>query len=248
MIDLAAIGIPGGIILTGVLLVLLRDWRFTVPALLAQYLLVGLLVGGSVPADTRLLGFDLSSSTLLQVVTGLTVAGLFATTSLRLERARGIVSDYEAELDEFALAALRRRQRLAVRAAAENTSRRAVVLDYLLPSTALLISGIAAYALSAAYPVSVRGEGLVNFSFYWVILCGVFVLVLARDIIKLSEGLLVTLNGLSLLLAALATRGGLLVEGLTAAITIGLAAALSYLWVAMYERRRSLSLEVLRDE
>lgn len=242
--------VPIGIILTGVLLVLLREWRLTVPALLAQYVLVGILIAGSVPADTRLAGFSLNSTTLLQAVTGATVAILFAITSLRLERAQTVVTDFEAELDEFQLAALRRQQRRAMRAQAEaSSSRRGRVLDMLLPITALVIAGIASLALSSTYRISVRGEQLVDFSFYWVILCGLFALVLARDIIKLSEGLLVTLNGLGLLLAALATRGGLLVEGTRAAVTIGLAVGLCYLWVALYERRRTLALdEVLGDD
>lgn len=240
--------IGAGLILTGVLLVLLRDWRLTVPALFAQYLLLGLLISSALPADTRI-GVDLNSGGLIEATTGLTVALLFASTARVIERNTATTQTYgDQPLDEFQQAALRRQQRRVARAAAEEReSRRAVVGEYLLPFAALLICIPAAYALSLVYPF---GQSALNdFSFYWVVLCGLFALLLARDLIKVSIGLLVVLNGLGLLFANLGQRSGLFVAGALAAVTIGLATALSYLWLTLYSRVRSLSLdEVLRGE
>ncbi len=237
-----------GLIITGVLLVLLRDWRLLVPALLAQYLLLGLLIGNALPTDTHIL-VDLSSAALIEATTGLTVALLFAATARTIERTDLTAATYSGqELDEFQQAALRRQQRRAARVSAEaRASRRAVVGEYLLPVAALLICGPAAYALSQVYPIG--GDSLTNFSFYWVILTGLFTLLLARDIIKVSVGLMVVLNSFSLLLAGLGQRSGLLIEGAQAAVTIGLATALSYLWLTLYSRLRSLNLdEVLHSD
>lgn len=240
--------IAAGLILTGVLLVLLRDWRLTVPALFAQYLLLGLLISNTLPADTRI-GVDLNSGGLIEATTGLTIALLFAFTARSIDRSAATTETYgDQALDEFQEAALRRQQRRVARAAAEErASRRAVVGEYLLPVAALLICIPAAYALSLVYPFG--QSALDDFSFYWVILAGLFTLLLARDLIKVSIGLLVALNGLGLLFASLGQRSGLLAEGTLAAVTIGLATALSYLWLTLYSRVRTLSLdEVLRGD
>jgi hypothetical protein len=240
--------IAAGLILTGVLLVLLRTWRLTVPALFAQYLLLGLLISITLPADIRL-GVDLNSAALIEMATGLTVALLFFITARTVVGSELTAQTYAGqELDEFQQAALRRQQRRVARAATEvRANRRAVVGEYLLPAAALLICITAAYSLSQLYPL---GQSLLNdFSFYWVVLCGLFTLLLAHDLIKISLGLMALLNGLGLLLASLGQRPSLLVEGAQAAVTIGLATAFSYLWLTLHSRLRSLNLdEVLRGD
>ena len=240
--------IATGLIITGVLLVLLRDWRLTIPALLVQYLLLGLLISISLPTDLRL-GLDLNSDALIEAATGLTVTLLFFVTARATARSQVTAQTYAGqELDEFQQAALRRQQRRVARnAAAASANRRAVVSEYLLPVAALLICATTAYALSQLYPL---GQSLLDdFSFYWVVLCGLFTLLLAHDLIKISLGLMALLNGLSLLLASLGQRPGLLLEGTQAAVTIGLATALSYLWLTLHSRLRSLNLdEVLRGD
>lgn len=240
--------LAGGLILTGVLLVVLREWRFTVPALFAQYVLLGLLIGSVLPADLQL-GGGLNSAGLIEVVTGLTVTLTFVFTARAVERSEITAQSYSGvQLDEFQQAALRRQQRRVQRVAQEaQADRRAAAAEYVLPIIALLISAAAAYALSQIYPIG--QSGLNDFSFYWVVLCGLFTVMLARDLIKVSIGLMSTLNGLSLLLASLGQSSGLLVEGTLAAVTIGLATALSYLWLTLYARVRTLSLdEVLRGD
>ncbi|PZS05568.1 MAG: hypothetical protein DLM69_00825 [Candidatus Chloroheliales bacterium] len=240
--------IAAGLILTGVLLVLLRDWRITVAALFAQYLLLGLLISITLPADLHL-GADLNSAALIEAATGLTVTLLFSITARMVVGGELTADTYAGqELDEFQQAALRRQRRRVTRDAVQaRANRRAIVGEYLLPTAALLICATAAYSLSQLYPL---GRSPINdFSFYWVVLCGLFTLLLARDLIKISIGLLVLLNGLGLLLASLGQRPGLLVEGTQAAVTIGLATALSYLWLSLHARLHSLNLdEVLRGD
>lgn len=238
----------GGLILTSVLLVVLREWRFTVPALFAQFVLLGLLIGSVLPADLPL-GVGMNSAGIIELVTGLTVTLIFVITARAMERSEITAQSYSGQqLDEFQQAALRRQQRRAQRVEEEaQADRRAVAAEYVLPIIALLICAAAAYALSQIYPIG--QDGLNDFSFYWVVLCGLFTVMLARDLIKVSIGLLSSLNGLGLLLASLGQRSGLLVEGTLAAVTIGLATALSYLWLTLYARVRSLNLdEVLRGE
>ncbi|MGC8874007.1 MAG: hypothetical protein ACP5SI_06105 [Chloroflexia bacterium] len=216
-----------GILVCGALMVIFRDWRITLPALLALYLLLGLLFSRFpfVPQDIALGRLRLSSFGLVKVVTGLAVVAILALTAVSRRWIR--LPEGEHPADEVLAARLRwaaRRLRPA------RIGLRERLAAYLLPSSTLALLIAVTYTLAILYPL-VRTPVLaehplwfyVDLSWYWLALCGLFNVLFAQEVQEVCIGLLLCMASADLLYTTLSRSVGLLAIGLLSTVSILLA-------------------------
>src|SRR5690349_9712611 len=99
-----------GIALSGGIILLLRDWRVTFPALLLNYVFVALFLAQPqfISTSLQLGGVAISAIVLVKLITGAAVTAILTITALTFSREYGL-----EELDEFSLTELRRAARRA---------------------------------------------------------------------------------------------------------------------------------------
>lgn len=103
------------------------------------------------------------------------------------------------------------------------------VMDQVWLWAVVILGGVAGFGLAVAYPFGARGPDML--AFYWILLAGALALVIdgARSPVKLAVGLLALLNGITLIVYALALPApGISATGLLALSRIGMAALLAY--------------------
>ncbi len=239
-----------GILLCGGLMVVFRDWRVTLPALLAVYLILGLLFSRLpfVPQDVALGPLHLSFFGLAKVVTGLVVVGILALTAL--SRRWIHLPDGASSTDEVLAARLRWAAR-RVRTVPPGLRER--LAAYLLPTSTLAVLIAVTYTFAILYPV-VRTPALpanplwfyVDLSWYWLALCGLFNVLFAQEVQEVCIGLLLCIVSADLLYTTLSRSVGLLAIGLLSTVSILLAlgsALLSVLFFLRLQRWRLPSAE-----
>jgi len=227
---LVGIGISGGLIL------LLRDWRLTVPALLINYACIAAFLAQQqfLAADLVISGVELSSTVLVKVITGFATTSILAITALTFSR------EYNQEnLDEFSLAELRRAARRAQR---ERASQPFHLGDYVVPFWSLVLAGIASLALPRLYPI---GSYEVDFVWYWLGFTGLFTLVTANDMLKIGLGLLLIAGSIDMLYTAISRTVQIFPLAMLSLMTIVLALAIAYLSGLLFSRLKTLELNEL---
>src|SRR5262245_49075975 len=117
---LIGIGLSAGLVL------LLRDWRGTFPAILTNYVCLALFLAQQqfLPSDLRLGDYMLSTVVLVKLITGFAVTAILVVTALTFSRDYGLEN-----LDAFGLAELRRAARAAQRQRASQPFR---LSDYVI--------------------------------------------------------------------------------------------------------------------
>lgn len=228
--------------LTAAVILLFRDWRITFPALLINYLALGLFLAqqGFVGPDLELPGLPLSSLVLVKLITGLAVTLILAITALTFSRDYGLES-----LDEFGLSELRRAARAAQR---QRASQPLQLGDYVIPFWAGVLGLLASLALPWIYPIGPSLE--VDFAWYWLGLTGLLTVATAGDLLKIGLGLLLCVSSIDLLYTALVSTpaaSGLKVVPLSllSLFNILLALAVAYLSGLLYGRLKTLELSEL---
>jgi len=226
-----------GIALSGGIILLLRDWRVTFPALLLSYIFVALFLAQQqfLAPDLRLNTFAVSATVLVKLISGIAATTILAITALTFSREYGL-----EELDEFSLAELRRAARRAQRQRAAEPFRFA---NYVVAFWALVLAALAALALPRLYPIGRSYE--VDFAWYWLGLTGLFTLVVAGDLLKIGLGLLLCASSIDLLYTAIATTVQVFPVALLSLMTIILALAVAYLSGLLYGRLKTLELNEL---
>lgn len=225
-----------GIAISSGLVLLLRDWRLTFPALLCNYLLIVAFLTQQqfVRPDIQIGDLALSTTVLVKLLTGIAAVTILTITALTFSR------EYNLEdLDEFSLAELRRAARRAQRA---NASAGLRMADYVLPFWSLVLVALASLALPRLYPI---GTYETDFVWYWLGLTGLFTLVTATDTLKTGLGLLLCAGSIDLLYTALASSVQIFPLGLLSLMTIVLALMVAYLSGLMYGRLKTLDLSEL---
>lgn len=228
MLNIPVIGI--GLCCAAILL--LRDWRFTVSALLLNYLcLAWFFTQQQFIAPDLVLGpLQLSTTVLVKVITGVAAALILAITGLTFSR------EYNTEdLDEFSLAELRRAARRA-----QRSSEPFRISDYVVPFWSLLLAIIAAMLLPQLYPIA--NTYATNFAWYWLGLTGMFTLVGASDLLKIGLGLLLCVASIDVLYTAVASQVQVFPLAMLSMLTIVLALAIAYLSGLLYGRLKTLDL------
>jgi hypothetical protein len=226
-----------GIALSGALILLLRDWRVTFPALLSNYAFVALFLAQQqfIKPDLQLGGRAISTTVLVKLVTGIAATAILTITALTFSR------EYNLEdLDEFSLTELRRAARRAQRQRAAEPFR---FTNYVVSFWALVLAALAALALPRLYPIG--QSPAVDFAWYWLGLAGLFTLVTAGDLLKIGLGLLLCASSVDLLYTALASTVQVFPLALLSLVTIVLALAVAYLCGLLYGRLKTLELNEL---
>lgn len=221
--------------LAGAVVLLLRDWRLTIPALLVNYICVAWFLTQQqfITPDLALGTTKISTTVLVKLITGLAASLILAITALTFSR------EYNLEdLDEFSLAELRRAARRAQRV---NEPFR--LSDYVVPFWSLVLAAIAALLLPRLYPI---GRNVtVDFAWYWLGLIGLFTLVTASDLLKVGLGLLLCVESIDILYTAVANRVQVFPIAMLSLLTIVLALAVAYLSGLLYGRLKTLDLSEL---
>lgn len=225
---------------SGVIL-LLRDWRITVPALLFTYGGIALFLWQSpLLVPDLLIEQSLTRIVFVKLITGIGVTLILLITGLTFAQDYGL-----EDLDEFGLSELRRAARAAQRQRA-STPRR--LSEYAVPLLLLVLVLLTSLALPRIYPIAPLLE--VDFVWYWLGLTGLFTLVTANTLLKIGLGLLLSLASMDFLYTAVLstpqTRGvGLVPLLLLSLVTILLALAIAYLSGLLYGRMKTLDLAAL---
>jgi hypothetical protein len=224
------------IALTGGLILLLRDWRLTVPALLLAYVGIALFLAQQqfIRPDLQLGSIAISSLVVIKLITGLSAAVILAITALTFSR------EYNLEdLDEFSLSELRRAARRAQQQRASQPFR---VADYIVPFWSLVLALLASLALPRLYPI---GTNEIDFVWYWLGLIGLFTMVSAGDMLKVGLGLLLCIESIALLYIAVAQAVQVIPLALLSLTTLVLALMVAYLSGLLYGRLKTLELNEL---
>jgi len=231
-----------GIGVTAAVVLLFRDWRLTVAALLLNYLASALFLAEQqfVPPDLAFLGRAISSLVLVKVITGFAVTMILGVTALTFEGEYGLES-----LDEFGLAELRRAARVAQRQQANAPFQ---LSDYVLPFWAGVLALLASLTLPRVYPIAPTEAS--DFAWYWLALTGLLTLATASDLLKVGLGLLLCVSSIDLLYTAVVSApqaSGLNVVpvALLSLFNILLALAIAYLSGLLYGRLKTLELSEL---
>jgi hypothetical protein len=233
---LIAIGVTAAVVL------LFRDWRVTFPALLVNAIALAFFVAEQrfVAPDLGLLGLEISTLTLVKLVTGVAVTLILTITALTFSREYGLES-----LDEFGLSELRRAARAAQRQRASTPFQ---LSDYVVPFWAGVLALLASLALPRIYPIG--PSEAVDFVWYWLTLTGLLTIATASDLLKIGLGLLLCASAIDLLYTAVVSTpeaSGLNVVplALLSLFNVLLALAVAYLAGLLYGRLKTLELNEL---
>jgi hypothetical protein len=188
-------------LITGSTLVLIRDWRASVGALLFQYLTMGFVLA-------RLVRPEIAFVKVL--------VGLFICLMLYIS-ARQASWRHRLTFASHGLRAVWGTRTIAGRVFPPGRAFRLMVL---------LLIAVTAISLAQTYPIS-NLVSTVSIAVYWLILIGLILLVLTEDPLKIGQGLLTAITGFELWYTTL--EGSLLVVGLWGVVNLLLALAVGYL-------------------
>jgi len=225
-----------GLAVSSGIVILLRDWRITIPAMLINYLSVAWFLAQQqfITPDLTVGELTLSTTIVVKIITGFAASAILGITAVTFSR------EYNLEdLDEFSLAELRRAARRAQRQRASEPFRLA---DYVVPFWALVLAALASVALPRLYPI---GSQTIDFAWYWLGLTGLFTIVLAGDTLKIGLGLLLVVSSIDLVYTAIASTVQVFPLALLSLTTIVLSLSVAYLSGLMYGRLKTLDLGVL---
>jgi len=187
--------------LTGGVLILLRDWRASVMALLAQYLAMGLVLA-------RLVRPEVAMAKVL--------VGLFICLMLYLSASQASWRRQQTFTQHGPRALLAQRNLTGGVFPSGRTFR----------LMAMLLLSVTTFSLAQTYPIS-NLPLIVSIAIYWLTLAGLLILILTEEPLKIGQGLLTTITGFELWYTTL--EESLLVVGLWGAVNLLLALAIGYL-------------------
>jgi uncharacterized MnhB-related membrane protein len=195
-----------GLVITASLIVVVRDWRFSLAALAVQYVLVGLLL-------TRLIQPQVALTKVL--IGALVCIVLYLTGRLASTGEEEQTSEQEAAGDG----------RSPLRAIGGGSS----LADFTFRFLAALFVGLAVYSLSKRYPLP-EVPSDIGFACYWLASLGLLVLMLTDEPVKAGMGLLTLITGFELFYSAL--ERSLSVVGFLGIANFLIALAIAYIAAA----------------
>ncbi|MEW5961086.1 MAG: hypothetical protein AB1801_25450, partial [Chloroflexota bacterium] len=213
--EMALLGlfVTAGVILVG------RDWRVLILALLAQYILVGLIL-------SRLVRPDIAT---LQVMIGAFICPILFLSARRVSSSSFAPVLALNKGEGYELANWRRT--LAVIASfikGPVRRRRPPATGFVFRIFTLLLLILVATNLTRSAPLAGLSPS-VNTAVYWLVLVGLITLTLTEDPLKTGHGLFTALTGFELFYATV--ERGLLLTGLWGAVKLLIALAIGYLTV-----------------
>ncbi|WP_129628128.1 hypothetical protein [Candidatus Oscillochloris fontis] len=230
-----------GLGVTAAVVLLFRDWRLTITALLLNYIIRALFMfeQQSVLANASVLA-QIGTLVAVKVITGVAVTAILAITALTFSRDYGLEA-----LDEFGLSELRRAARAAQRQRATDPFH---LSDYVVPFWAGVLALFASATLPWVYAIAPTPAA--DFAWYWLLLTGVFTIATASDLLKIGLGLLLCASGVDVLYTIVVSTpnaSGLNIfpMALLSHLHILLALAIAYLSGLLYGRLKTLDLNEL---
>lgn len=225
------------IALSGGVILLLRDWRITLVALLLNYIGVAIFLAQQqfIQPDIHLGAVSISTTVLVKFISGVAATAILAITGLTFSREYNL-----DDLDEFSLAELRRAGRRAQRQRAAEPFR---LSDYIIPFWTLMLTILASVALPRLYPIG--NTTTIDFVWYWLGLIGLFTMVVAGDMLKVGLGLLLCIGSIDVLYIAVASSVQVFPLALLGLVEIVLALSIAYLSGLLYGRLKTLELNEL---
>jgi hypothetical protein len=198
---LAMTPIASGLALSTALIVLLSDWRISLSALLAQYILAGLLLTRLIPPEI---------ATLKVLVGGLICAILYLT-------ARRVSMERPAEQPPGGYGGT---QPTAL------PGREVFPVGIAFRLFSLLLIGLATYSMAQSYPIP-EVPAQISLLCYWLMFSGFLLLILTGEPLKAGQGLLTLTTGFELFYASI--ERSLSLVGLWGVVNLLLALAIAYL-------------------
>lgn len=192
-----------GLVITAGLIVVIRDWRLSLAALLGQYVLVGLLL-------TRLIQPRVALTKVL--IGDLVCVVLYLTARLVSQGERESALEQEDADDSRAL----------LHAIRGETS----AADFAFRLLVTLFVGLAVYSLSRRYPLPEIPSDI-GFACYWLASLGLLGLMLTEEPLKVGMGLLTLITAFELFYSAL--ERSLSVAGFLGIANFLIALAVAYL-------------------
>jgi len=218
------------LVITASLIVVIRDWRFSLAALLGQYVLVGLLLTRLIQPEVALTKVLIGA--LVCVVLYLTArpVGVSGDGVLSPRRPEPVEGSKEGPILEQEAAENGRSPLRAIRGGAS-------LAGFSFRLLAALFVGLAVYSLSKYYSLP-KVPSDIGFACYWLASLGLLVLMLTEEPLKAGMGLLTVITGFELFYAAL--EHSLSVAGFLGIANFLIALAIAYLTPST-ALRRSLS-------
>ena len=161
-----------GLLLTGMVILVLEDWRLKLWALMAQYVLVGLLL-------IRVMSLRVA---LIEIVVGGLVCLILYLTAQRMQWGRE-----GAREDEYD--------------SQTQLRPNPVAMSVWYRLVAALLAAVVTYALGTRHPFVDQPQGISQAS-YWLLVIGLLTAVLSRSPFKVGLGLLTFQAGFGILLAS----------------------------------------------
>lgn len=203
---LSALPLFVGLIATASVIAVVRDWRFALWALLAQYILVGIL-------HLRMLPPELA---LIKMLVGVLICPMLYWAARWVESERA----HKAEIE---------RQQIAAR----NGEVPLPPLPWPIQSTnwmfrllAILLLSLVLYSVSISWPLPWIAADIAP-ACLWLILIGIFVLILTSEPLSAGMGLLTLVSGFGLYYDVMSP--GLVGVGVLATIDLLMGLAISYM-------------------
>jgi hypothetical protein len=203
---LSALPLFVGLIATASVIAVVRDWRFALWALLAQYILVGIL-------HLRMLPPELA---LIKMLVGVLICPMLYWAARWVESERA----HKAEIE---------RQQIAAR----NGEVPLPPLPWPIQSTnwmfrllAILLLSLVLYSVSISWPLPWIAADIAP-ACLWLILIGIFVLILTSEPLSAGMGLLTLVSGFGLYYDVMSP--GLVGVGVLATIDLLMGLAISYI-------------------
>lgn len=209
-----------GLFITAAIILIVRDWRTLIIALLIQYILVGIILSRLVRPDIAALKVMIGAFicpilflSARQVVMGMTPIATL------MEKREGFGQTIQSWWRNFSFISLivgryRRRRQAATGLAFRVLLSLLLVLIAVTLSNTFILPGLSADLTTAVY---------------WLVLVGLVILTLTEDPMKAGHGLFTLLTGFDLYYSTL--EKSLMITGLWGAINLLLALAIGYLTV-----------------
>jgi hypothetical protein len=199
---LAMTPVASGLALSAGLIVLLRDWRISLSALLAQYILTGLLLTRLIPPEIA----------MLKVLIGGLICAILYLTARRSLQKPTLSPRPPGGYWGAPPAALPGQEVFSAGVAFRLFS--------------LLLIGLAAYSVAQSYPIP-EVPGPISLVCYWLMFSGFLLLILTGEPLKAGQGLLTLTTGFDLFYASI--ERSLSLVGLWGAVNLLLTLAIAYL-------------------
>jgi hypothetical protein len=218
---LAAMPAIAGLVLTAAVIVLLQDWRISLGALLAQYVLAGLLLTRLIPAEIA----------MLEVLVGGLICAILYITARRIGWEKLPASSPVGRWRRRQVTLLGRSVEFPAGWPTGQEQRKGNDLPagLALRLLAVLLIGLVTYSVSHDYPLP-EVPGGVSFASYWLAFNGLLLLMLTEEPLKAGQGLLTLTVGFELFYLAIERNLSLI--GLWGGVNLLLALAIAYLAAA----------------